>query len=208
MRLLLVLLAATMITLSASSAKAFDIDFGLGYSKLQIDGSSDDAKALDGSDGPAFDISFKFTSIIPGLRWGFGVQGSYFRDEYHVTNSDGDSDKRFRDLTLIIPEFRVGYHVPIGPIFIEPSMGAALVMGEFRTGYVDSHHGNEFDDSDHEEFEVNVALTPRLQAGIEGHFWAAGLEVSWMNSHLDFGDGVGGDISTFYGGAFFRISFF
>jgi hypothetical protein len=210
--------AALLLGASATTVRAsdFDVDLGLGYSRLQLDGNNKDAKDLDHSDSAGLDLAFKWR-VPPstGLRLGIGLTASGYRDEFHVTDPiTFDRVHRYRELDLVVPELRIGYNVPIGGnFFIEPSLGVGLAAADYRTGTIHHHHHHHddedytYDDDDNDTFRANLALRPRIQAGVGGDHWKLGLEASYLFTHLDFGNGIGGDVNELYGGAFFRVSF-
>ena len=189
----------------ASTAKAetnYVFDFGIGYQKLHIDGAN--AKELDGDEN----ISGKFkVMILPSTtsrwRYGFSISGASAYENTGPFVFDGKTyvDDPFKEFEMLVPEFRIAYHIPINNLFIEPSIGVGPAIAAFRTG-----EDNDYWDADN-TVRVNIALEPSLQIGYAQDQWAVGGEVSYLFTHLDFGDDVGGDIDTFYLGAFFRYQF-
>ena len=206
--------AGMVLAASATATRAADdfaVELSLGYSRLEMDGKN--SKALDGADGAASRITFMAPAPhAPGFRFGFGLTGSAYRDEFHVTDSDGDTEHRYRELDLFIPELRVAYFIPIHDFFIEPNFGLGLAVGDYRQGEVHHHHhddfnDDEFDDNHDDIYRVNVSLRPGIKIGYGRGPWAAGVEASYLWTHLHFDEGVGGDIGEAYVGGFFRWTF-
>jgi hypothetical protein len=103
--------------------------------------------------------------------------------------------------------FSIGYHAPLGDHwFIEPSVGVGPAIGVFILGEDRGrwwHDDNAYDD----HVRAGFAVQPALQVGYEwGHF-GVGAEASYLWTHMDFGDDIGGDITELYAGGFFRWSF-
>jgi len=209
MRRLSVVCSALLLGAAATSANAaFDVDFGLGYSRLSIDGNN--AKDLDNADGAQINATFTLKpSPAQGLRIGFGLEASSYRNDFHQTDPfTGFEIHRYHELDLFIPEVSVGYHIPIDHFFIEPSLGVGLAVGTYSVGHVHHHH-DDFDESDVDRdiTRANVALRPKLQIGYARDHWGAGVEASYLWTHLHFDDGIGGDVGEAYVGGFFRLSF-
>lgn len=212
MRKLFIGSTAALLLATAGAGRAvagnFDVDFGLAYSQLRIDGNG--AKDLDKSDGAAARASFMFPQpAVPGLKLGFGLEVSGYRNDFHEVDNDGDNRRRYHELDLVIPELRAAYTIPFGNFFVEPGIGVGLALADYRLDTVRHHHHNDddFAQDDDDTFRANVAVHPSLKIGYGQGHWAAGLEAGYMFTHLHFGDGVGGDVSELYGGAFFRWSF-
>ena len=216
MRLLTVGTAALLLAAAASAARAnaFDADLSLGYSQLRIDGPN--AKDLDKRDGFGAQFSFMFPAPkTPSFRYGFGLNASGFRNDFHVFDPDrGREVHRFDEFSLIVPELRIGYYIPIDHFFIEPSVGLGLAVGDYSTGRVHHHHhhddddvNDDFDDVDTSTVRLNAAVHPTIQVGYGYEHWAVGLEASYLYTHLHFKEGIGGDIGELYTGVFFRFSY-
>lgn len=188
----------------------FSLDFGIGYSKLNIAGEN--VRQLDGADGAASHINFKWAPPdARGLRLGFSVDIAGWREEFTSVNEDEDEfiTDAYQELSLFIPEVRVGYYIPFGDprdrhFFIEPSIGVGLAVGYFEAGDV---FFNRFDSDDYSKTRANIAFRPAVQAGYAWDRFAAGVEASYLWTHLDFGNEVGGDIESWYVGGFFRFRF-
>ncbi len=211
MKLLTLGAAALLIagTASAASANAFDVDLSLGYSRLRIDGPG--AKDLDKDDGAAIQLAFMGPAPqTPSFRFGFGLELSGYRNDFHVTDTNGFERHRFDQIGMVVPELRIGYYVPIGHFFIEPSIGVGLAIADYSTGHVHRYHhdnNDSYDDIDSDTLRLNAAVHPTLQIGYASDHWAVGLQTSYLYTHLHFKDGIGGDVSELYGGAFFRWSY-
>lgn len=210
MRLLTLACSALILGVTKTAATAaFDVDFGLGYSRLSIDGNN--AKDLDNADGAQINATFTLRpSNVEGLRVGFGFESSAYRNDFHEIDSfTGDNVHRYHELDLFIPEVRVGYYVPIDHFFIQPSLGVGLAVGQYRTGHVHHWHHDDFaeEDDDRDITHANLALRPKIQIGYAREHWGVGVEASYLWTHLHFDDGIGGDVGELYGGAFFRLSF-
>ncbi len=203
-------LALILIATGSTAKAAFDVDFGIGYSRLSIDGKN--AKDLDNADGAQANVAFtlKPSPAAAGLRFGFGIEASGYRNDYHqIDPITGDNVHRYHELDLFIPEVRLGYYIPFDHFFIEPSMGVGLAVGTYRVGHVHRWRHDDFeeDDDDRDITRANIALRPKIQIGYARDHWAVGLEASYLWTHLHFDDGIGGDVGELYGGAFFRLSF-
>jgi hypothetical protein len=207
-------LAAGLFSLQARADVAtndrFALDVGLGYSKLNIDG--DFVSELDDSDSAA--VSVRFTFLNPhrsNWRIGFSLHAAGTWEETDPFILDGEvfDDDPYKEFSMLVPMFRVGYHFPIGDSgwFVEPSFGVGPSFGYFRAG--EDRGGNWWDDDDEfeERWEVGIAIQPALQVGYAWDHFAAGGEVGYLWTHLDFDDDIGGDVTELYLGGFFRWSF-
>ena len=198
------LLAVTVFATRADAAYTFD--FGIGVQKLNIDG--DAVSELDGDDNLALKIKFM---IAPNgeknpWRYGFSLSGGYALDETNPFVFDGEvyADDPFKELSILIPEFRVAYHWKVDKHwFVEPSIGVGPSIGIFRVGEDDDWAWGGGD----AHWKLGIAVEPSIQIGWGKDQWALGAEASYTWTHLDFGDDAGGEITMFYVGAFFRYQF-
>src|SRR5690606_22588031 len=113
------------------------IDFGLGYSNLKIDGSA--VSELDDADSAAVSVRFTFLNATPSnWRIGFSLHGAGTWEETDPFILDGEvfSDDPFKEFSMLVPMFRVGYHFDLGTSgwFVEPSLGIGPSLGYFRAG--------------------------------------------------------------------------
>jgi hypothetical protein len=197
------LLAVMVFTAPAKADYTFD--FGIGVQKLEIEG--DAVSELDGEENLALKIKFMLTpkNDTP-WRFGFGLSGGYALDETDAFVFDGDAytDDPFKELSILIPEFRVAYHWKVDKFwFVEPSIGVGPSIGIFRVGEDDDWAWGGGD----AHWKVGIAVEPSIQIGWGKDGWALGAEASYTWTHLDFGDDAGGEIEMFYLGAFFRYAF-
>jgi hypothetical protein len=194
----------------ADNENRFAIDFGLGYSKLNIDG--DVTEELDGEETIAPMV--RFTFLPPensGWRIGFSLQGTTVYDETGPFVYDGELfvDDPFKQFSMLVPMFQLGYQFDLGNtgVFITPRIGVGPSFGYFVAG--EEYEDWWDDDNEYEQrYKVGFAVQPAIQIGYawSDHF-AAGAEAAYLWTHLDFGDGAGGDVTNFYAGGFFRWSF-
>jgi hypothetical protein len=213
MRNWMVGIALLVTGLLASAARAerdtnFTMDFGLGYAKVNIDGAN--ASDLDGNDTSAAEVRFKFTQPKLGnwrLGFALNVVDTWEDTDPYVIDGKAYIDDPYKEFYMLSPMFSLGYQVPLGSHwFIEPSVAVGPSIGVFILG---EDHGQWWDDDNayDDHVRVGVAVQPALQVGYEWDHFGLGAEVSYLWTHLDFGDDIGGDISVFYAGGFFRWSF-
>lgn len=213
MRTWMVGVVLTGMAFVASAARAdgdpnYTMDFGLGYAKVNIGGSN--VSELDGNDTSAAQIRFKFRQPSLGnWRLGFALTAVDTWEDTDPFVSDGKAyvDDPYKEFSMLAPMATIGYNIPLGHHwFIEPSIGVGVAVGVYATG---ENHGEWWDDDNQYDDHVraNIAVQPAVQLGYEwGHF-GVGAEVNYLWTHLDFGDSVGGDVTVFYAGGFFRWSF-
>lgn len=190
-------------TTAMAAGPSYAFDFGLGYQKLHIDGSN--ASQLDGDENLSIRAKFMFLPANNNpWRFGFALSGASSIQSTGPFVFDGKvyDDDPFKEFEMIVPEFRIAYHIPVKNLFIEPSIGVGPSIGLFRVG----DDSDDYWDAD-DTWRVGIAVEPALQIGYAQDQWAVGGEISYLVTHLDFGDDVGGDIDTFYLGAFFRYAF-
>jgi len=207
MRKLIIGTAALLLAAGAGTASAggFDLDAGIGYSRLNIDGKK--TGDLDDNDGGAVHASIMWPQpAVPGLRLGFGLEVSGYTDRFRETDNDGDERTRYRSIDMLVPELRIAYRIPIDHFFIEPALGVGLAVADYNL-HTNRGHDRDFDERDFDCFRLNAAVQPSVKIGYAQDRWAAGVELSYLWTHLHFKDEIGGDVSEMYVGGFFSWSF-
>ena len=198
--------------ITAAPAEAADVTFGIGYSRLELDGSEG---PFDEEDGVRFDGRFTFApggEDLEQLRLGFGLSISGF--EKRVDDDDAviiiDDEVFFLDsddvesLTLISPEVSLSWRqVVLGDednaFILEPGVAGTLIVGNYWVGDTTWFAVDE----DIDEWDVTVGVRPFLRAGYQGQRLLIGAELAYLlGGSLDFTDDVGGDVSEFYAGFF------
>lgn len=205
------LLAAAAVASPAMAERdnRFAIDFGLGYSKLNIDGEVTDD--LDGEETVSPMVRFTFLpQDRSGWRIGFSLQAATVYDETGPFIYDGELfiNDPYKQFSMLVPMVQVGYQFDLGDsgVFITPRIGVGPSFGYFVAG--EDYEDWWDDDNEHEQrWKVGLAVQPSVQVGYQWDNFAVGGEVAYLWTHLDFGDGAGGDVTNFYAGAFLRWSF-
>ncbi len=188
-------------------AEQFSLDSGIHYAKLNLEGVN--AARLDDADGAVFDIAFQIAPPHSGWRFGAGLMVGGWYEEFQSVDPNLDITDAYQSLSIIIPELRIGYHIPLGDpdgnhLFIEPSMGVGLAIGTYSSG--DVYFGTFYDDNG-SRTRANIAFRPKVQVGYSWDRFALGLEGSYLWTDLDFGNGIGGELTSWTAGVFFRWRF-
>ena len=209
-----VLVAALALPPSPAAARGEpEFSLGVGYARINFDG---DSPFIDDRDGVHFDpyVSFAPLDDLPALRLGAAFGVSFALDDTRgAAVPDGDGGSVFINgddvfLMLFEPEARLALRLPLAEdeaYFVEAGVGGGGVLGYLSAG--DDQGVDDPDDAEIDDTDVAFMARAFARLGIHIESGIVGIEASYMHGGMDFGHGIGGDVSEAYVGIFGALTF-
>ena len=178
-----------------------------GYSNLQL---GKPGNLFYTHDGTYLDVDALWSLPVVPVRIGIGLSGSdYWRresDSFQLNNGFYDDDRPRSEVGMFAIEPRVSLHLGgYHGLFVEPSLGAGLLINSYSIDQVSTSNGNTYlNTQDHTG--AAFELRPGIQLGYSWPFISAGVEASYMHAVGDFG-GLGHNAQEGRLGAFIKFNF-
>ena len=191
-----------------------EFSLGLGYARINFDG---DSPLIDDRDAVRFDPYFSYAPLddLPALRLGAAFGVSFAVDDTRGTFiSDDAGGSLFIEgddvfFMLFEPEARLALRIPLAEdeaTFIEAGVGGGGVLGYLSAG--DDEGVDDPDDAEIDDTDIAFMGRAFVRLGMHVESGIVGVEASYMQGgRMDFGHGIGGEVSEAYVGIFGALTF-